>query len=486
MAAAVCGWVAVAASAQTPPTRYIVEVPADSPADLHALEEAGYQLSHVHPGHAELLVTPEQLKPLQDAYPVTIIDVQPNPPAFSGEKALGTYPSLGTLVGDLQQVAADHPDIVRLTSLGQSVQGRHLWAMLITDNPDIEEDEPEFKYVSTMHGDEPVGTAMCMYLIDRLTSDYGSDSRITELVDETAIWIVPLMNPDGWVNGTRTNANGFDLNRHFPYYPSQFTDTIFDGAPLLDESRQPEIAHIMRWSAENSFVLSANLHTGTVVVNYPYDFEPGYSSGEDALSPDDALFEALSLIYATHNTPMYNSFIFDDDITNGSAWYSIDGGMQDWNYRYLANMEVTIELAVPKKPNQSQLPTYWANNEESMLSYMEAVHTGIRGVVREHRTGPPIYAAITIDNNPQRVFTDPDVGDYHRILLPGTYTVTVEAPGYPTRVYEDVEVVAGAATRLDVTYEPAASLPLNETTIALVAAFIAVWASLRRRRKCCS
>ena len=63
------------------------------------------------------------------------------------------------------------------------MQGRELWAMLITDNPDTEEDEPEFKYVSTMHGDEPVGTENCLQLIERLLSDYGVDTRITDLVD---------------------------------------------------------------------------------------------------------------------------------------------------------------------------------------------------------------------------------------------------------------------------------------------------------------
>src|SRR5690606_17944379 len=112
-----------------------------------------------------------------------------------------------------------YPEITRLYSLGTSVEGRELWALLITDNPDVEEDEPEFKYVSTMHGDEPVGTELLLYFIDWLLRDYGRDPRITALVDETAVWIVPCMNPDGLERRRRYNAQGFDLNRAFPEYP---------------------------------------------------------------------------------------------------------------------------------------------------------------------------------------------------------------------------------------------------------------------------
>jgi len=103
-----------------------------------------------------------------------------------------TYSQIGAF---LQGVADDHPDITGFYTLGYSEEGRHLWAIQITDNPDIEEDEPEFRYISTMHGNEWVGNEMCLYFIDHLTDNYGVDPDLTALVDEIDIWVVPLDEP---------------------------------------------------------------------------------------------------------------------------------------------------------------------------------------------------------------------------------------------------------------------------------------------------
>lgn len=205
----------------------------------------------------------------------------------------------------------------------------------------------------------------------------------------------------------------------------------------------------MQWTAWNSFVLSANFHTGALVVNYPYD-DDGMGS-VDSPTPDDLLFENVSRRYSVHNIPMWNNPQFPPDgITNGADWYSITGGMQDWNYRYASCNEVTIELSGTKKPPASQIPDFWDDNRESMLSYAEAVHIGVRGIVTDRATGEPVWAEVRIEGNSQPVFTDPDVGDYHRMLLGGTYDFVFDAPGYARHVVENVVVTAGPATRVDV------------------------------------
>jgi len=375
-------------------------------------------------------------------------------PAGGGEKLdLGVYHDYAALTTALQEYAAAHPAISRLVSLGQSVRGRELWAMKITDNPAVEEDEPEVKYVSTIHGDEPVGTEMCLYFIDELLNDYGADPRITSLVDETEIWIVPLMNPDGREAATRGNAHGVDLNRNFPDGAVSPIGSIFDGSPMDTAGREVETVRIMEWSAEQSFTLSANFHTGSLVVNYPYDND-GLGSVFSP-TPDEDLFVHVSELYSVHNPPMWNSPSFFHGITNGAAWYTITGGMQDWHYRYLSCNEVTIELSNVFWPAESTLPSYWADNGESMLSYFEAVHMGVRGLVTDAVTGSPVYAAVSVEGNEHRVYTDADVGDYHRMLLPGTYDLTFSAPGYASRTLTGVEVADGAATRLDVPLVPA-------------------------------
>jgi len=423
----------------------ILEVTVSNAQAIQQLVDAGYDVDDVRGNVATVYVTEAEAAQLRnDGYSVRQIGRQPD-----GAKALGQYHTYASLTSDLQAYAAAHPEICRLTTLGASVQGRQLWALLITDDPDVEEDEPEFKYISTIHGDELLGMEMCMYFIDLLLTGYGAESRITDLVDSTAIWVVPLMNPDGREIGQRYNAQGHDLNRSFPAFPEDFTDTMYSGQAVPTTGYPPEVLHVMRWVAENAFTLSACFHGGAQVVNYPYDND-GKPSGTDSPSPDDALFRDVSLRYSTHNVDMFNSVTFEDGITNGAAWYVITGGMQDWNYRYACCNDVTIELAVPKIPNATTLPDYWSKNEESMLAYLEAVHIGVRGVVTDVENGEPLWAKVTVVGNSHPVFTDPDVGDYHRMLLPGTYTLVVSAPGYFSQTIQNVDVGVGEAVRVDV------------------------------------
>jgi subtilisin-like proprotein convertase family protein len=98
-----------------------------------------------------------------------------------------------------------------------------------------------------------------------------------------------------------------------------------------------------------------------------------------------------------------------------------------------------------------------------MLSYFERAFEGLEGIVTSTVSGQPLEAEIRLDANPFPSYTDPDVGDYHRIVLPGTYNVEVSAEGFMTRVIDGVEVLSGDATRLDVALEPepAALQPMN-------------------------
>ena len=186
----------------------------------------------------------------------------------------------------------------------------------------------------------------------------------------------------------------------------------------------------MRWTAEQSLVLGANYHTGALLVNYPYDEEPGIPSGSDAPTPDDPLMRDISSAYAERNPPMFNSPAFPGGISNGSAWYSISGGMQDWQYRYAGMVNVTLEVSNIKAPASAALAGLWEENRAAMFAYLDLVHRGARGVVTDRVSGAPLHARVLVDDNPQPVFTDSDAGDYHRMLLPGTYTLRVEAPGY--------------------------------------------------------
>jgi hypothetical protein len=379
-----------------------------------------------------------------------------------GIMAWDTYPTYQGYLAMMRQFASTYPTLCRLDTIGLSVQGRQILALKISDNVQVREDEPQFLYTSTMHGNETVGYVLLLRLADYLLTQYGQATpegeRATALVDNMEIWINPLFNPDGTYrlggdttvsNAVRGNAHGADLNRNFP-------DRI-DDTSNTTTGREAETQAMMRWSWKHNITLSANFHCGVQVINYPWD--NGAPSGSYSACPDDAWYINLSRVYATPNPDMMGGG-FPNGITNGCDWYAIFGGRQDWMYLRNGGREVTVEISNAYNPAGSTLPLRWTNNKESFLAYMEEALKGIRGTVIDATTGLPLRARIDVVSIPNvPVFTDSAVGDYHRLLLPGTYAVIAHSAGYVTDTITNIAVTGSAATRADFLLQP------NPTTV---------------------
>lgn len=274
-------------------------------------------------------------------------------------KALGAYPTHEQVTRELQNIAATYPNTTRLFSIGRSVQGRDLWVMKISRNVQIDDNRPEFKYIANMHGDEIVGRELMVRLIRDLAAGDGKDPWITKLLDETQIYIMPSMNPDGATAIRRGNGNSVDLNRDFP----DFTTSDNQNRP---EGRAPETQAVMRWEASRKFRLSANFHGGSEVVNYPWDTEPDPH-------PQDALVKALSLDYAKRAPYIGASTVFQNGITNGYAWYEVDGGMQDWSYYWHKDLQLTVELSNTKYPGYDRVDYYYQQNRGALINFIGRV-----------------------------------------------------------------------------------------------------------------
>ena len=148
------------------------------------------------------------------------------PPGYEG---FHTYAEMSA---EVAAVAEAHPDIVQRFSIGKSYKGRQLWAAKISDNAAIDEAEPEVLFDGLHHSDEHMGLEMTLRILHWLTDGYGSDDRVTRIVDSREIWIVFAVNPDGaewdirdgkfhhWRKNRQPNANGTvgtDLNRNYDY-----------------------------------------------------------------------------------------------------------------------------------------------------------------------------------------------------------------------------------------------------------------------------
>ncbi|MBD3332876.1 hypothetical protein GF356_08495 [candidate division GN15 bacterium] len=350
------------------------------------------------------------------------------------------YPTYEAYDSMMYQFAADYPGLCEIINIGYSVEGRVLLYAKISDNVATEENEPEVMYTATMHGDETAGYVLTLRLIDSLLSAYGTDPRVTSMVDNMEIWINPLANPDGTyasgnhtVSGaTRYNANSVDLNRNFP--------DPWNGQHPDGNSWQPETVAMMNIADQQSWVISANYHGGAEVVNYPWD-------NTATRHADDNWWQYISHLYA--DTAQYYSSSgyldgFNDGITNGYDWYVAPGCRQDYMNYWQGCREATLEISNTKLLPASQLPSYWDWNKRSMLTWLEHAMYGIKGIVTDSSTGLPLFATVTVlnhDEDSSRVFTDPDIGDYHRMIYPGTYDVRYSADGYVPKTIYGVEVL---------------------------------------------
>lgn len=409
------------------------------------------------------------------------------------------YPKYDETTKILKTINKKYPDITRLGSIGKSVQGRELWYMQITDNPNItEKGEPMFKYVGNMHGDETVGREILLYLIEYLCENYKKIPRITKLVDNVNIFILPSMNPDGFEGAKegncgdsaalagytgRNNARNQDLNRNFP-------DQFKDWKHFNLKQAEPETIAMMKWIYKMPFVLSANLHAGSVVASYPYDSTPNMQTGYSK-SPDDAFFRHLALTYAkehpimrtgTPNCPTDPHEKFKDGITNGAFWYNVPGGMQDFNY-YISNcFEITLELTCCKYPYASTLKDEWEYNREPLIKYLEQVNRGVKGSVTDSNNSAIYKAQITVRGNNHTIKTLKS-GDYWRLLLPGSYKITASAKGYQSVSKENIVVTADKTTILDFKLVKAGESTTTKTPSTHTAPLVTTLESLVKANK---
>ena len=368
------------------------------------------------------------------------------------------YPTYEAYESMMQQFAAEHPDRCTYFELGTLDSGRKL--MFCRINNGQTDGKPKFLYTSTMHGNETTGFMLMLRLIDELCT--SNDERIVNLVNNLDIFICPNTNPDGTYYGgnqtvygaRRENSNEIDLNRHYP---------DFDKGPHPDNNwcYQKETQWLMDLAQDYKFTMAANFHTGSEVVNYPWDTHP-------SLHADDAWWKLVCHEYADQCHELDTNYMnmqhqdAENGIINGYQWYTISGSRQDYMNYYAQCREVTIETSYSYVPNASTMPMYWNYNHNSMLSYMEQCLNGIHGTITDAETGEAIEATVFIaghDHHGSEVSSHLPAGDYHRPIKGGTYDVTYSAYGYEPQTIS-ISINDNEAVYQDVQLTPTPNTPL--------------------------
>ncbi len=294
---------------------------------------------------------------------------------------MGGFRTYSEVVADLNQIHADHPDVTsEVFSIGQSIEGRDLWVIKVSDNPGLEEDEPEIFFNGLTHAREPIGMSICMELLERLTDGYGIDPEITDLVDTREIFFLPVFNPDGyiyneqiapggggmWRKNRRNNGGsyGVDLNRNWAFNWG-YNNIGSSGSPSSETYRgtapfsEPETEAVRQFCNDHIFSIVINFHSYGDY--YLYSWSIPYSPW--GFTPDNATFQALS-----QTMQQWNGY------TYGTAWeilYEVNGDANDWQYGEQVEKPKSLawvpEVGSSFWPSVSSQPGLIAENIEPSL-----------------------------------------------------------------------------------------------------------------------
>ena len=358
----------------------------------HGLDQLGINVND----WIDLIVDDEEIRLLNSEnieYSTRIEDVHQHSNNVRGE-----YHTFPEMVQMLEDIADDYPDITSLYSIGKSWEGRDIWCLEISDNPGVDEGEPGVFYMGLHHAREWPTIEICLHIADELTSKYGSDPDITDVVNNRRLWIVPCENPDGYVYSHdqghtmwRKNRRplpefgtyGIDPNRNYggssngdpwgswgsigegsvAHDPDD--DTYCGPWPMSENCTQA----IKDFYIQNDICASISWHTYSEYVMWPW----GYSQSE--ITPDNTYISQVGTEIASRITEQDGTGTYLP--MQSSSLYPTTGDTTDWAYGYKYYVQgqphfaYTIEACSSFQPSESYLDQICEENFDGALYLLQ-------------------------------------------------------------------------------------------------------------------
>ncbi len=403
-----------------------VNIFVDKTTDLEILKSLGldYELASKDRNTIRVYLVPEELEQLKNnrlRCEVIIPDMNKHYEHFWDNPMVPSgYYSYSQIISIADSLAANFPEICQKVSWGTSMGGRQLAALKISDNVTIDEPEAEIMFDGGIHGDEVGGSQNIIMFARHLCLGYNVDPTMTNLINSREIWLYLMVNPDGRQVMSRYNNNGVDCNRDNGY--------MWDGeGSSTGAFSQVETRALRNGILDNQFVLYTNFHSGTEMLSYPWSYR-------SESSRDNAHINLLASAYASFSG--YNGLEYGQGY---NIMYAINGSTKDFQYGSLGNVGWSMEISMDKQPPASQISSYYNKNKSAMVEMINRCGWGVTGMVTDSITGEPLSASVWV-NNYFPVYTDPIVGDYHKYVTPGNYTVKVMANGYKTKTFSGLTV----------------------------------------------
>jgi hypothetical protein len=285
----------------------------------------------------------------------------PSPADFpEADSGYHNYPEM---VAEIHEVEAAHPELVDVSSIGQSVAGRDIWAAKVSDNVATDEPEPEVLFDAVHHGDEHLTLEQALYLFHTLVDDYGLDEQVTSLVDEREVWIVFVLNPDGaqfdlggdpyrdWRKNRQPNPTsarvGIDLNRSYDYRwgccggssGKPGSETYRGWEPFAPPETRALADFVQSRVVEGVQQIRTHMsfHANGELILFPWGYTRRNLAGPMTRADRDA-FRAMALDMAATNG--YQAL-------QSADWYITDGDQVDWMYGRQGIFSFTLEVYPP-------------------------------------------------------------------------------------------------------------------------------------------
>jgi carboxypeptidase T len=364
----------------------------------HVEPEAGYAVLGLDASSAAALIAQGYLLEL---------DGEQTTQQLLGPPGYPCYRDVGELYADLQQLAADYPDLTELVDYGDSWHkvtpgdepGYDLWALKITNkHVPAQASKPRFFLMANIHARELTTPETAMYFVEHLLSNYGSDPDVTWIVDYHEIYVVVTANPDGLLivengcfqrkNGNDTRGScrvcdpwgddhyGVDLNRNNSYhwggagtFPCEQT---YQGTSAASEPETYDLNDLVRTifpdqrpdddtspAPDDATGLLISLHSYSNLVLWPWGWT------HDAV-PNQAQLQTLGRKFAYFNNYMPES---------SSALYMTTGDTTDWAYGELGIPAYTFELGETFFQSCSDLPQIREENLGALLYAAKVART---------------------------------------------------------------------------------------------------------------
>lgn len=257
--------------------------------------------------------------------------------------SMGGYFTLSELDSHISVMEHKYPEIFKIRdTIGLSVQGRPIYALKVSDHVNTDEEEVEVLYTALHHAREPVSLSQLVYYLYYLLENYSLNAEVKALVDNSELYFIPVVNPDGYAYNQQTNPGGggywrknrkknpdgsygVDLNRNYGYNWG-LNDTGSSGTTVsptyrgLQAFSEPETRTVRDFCLKRQFAAALNYHAFGDLLIYPWGPDPGPST-----TPDQMLF-----------VEMAEALTFSNRYRHGTSFetlrYSVNGDANDWMY----------------------------------------------------------------------------------------------------------------------------------------------------------